>query len=300
MVLAAWAIALAQTSVNTVSMKATHYGYRSKDVPSFSVKERVYHSKLGFATGLLYNPVLGLVKWAIILFLLRLGDQRPQIRWTLYFLLAFNISHMLSVFLVVCFQCTPAHMFWNHHYTDRLVNGIPVNDNYTCIDQAVFSLSTAAIAVLTDIAILLVPVAMMWNLRMPARKKAAVIFVLSLGWVIAVVGLIRIKYFVDMWYGYFPDPNYSLWQTLSGIENSVAIIVACGPALKTLITHFSPRFFGSTMAGWTERTPRNTTGGITRTTDVDLSSLPRQHRAKGDSTEAIVRSESFGGDPKDW
>ena len=63
---------------------------------------------------------------------------------------------------------------------------------------------------MTDIAILLVPIAMMWNLRMPVRQELAVIFVLSLGWVVAVVGIIRFKSFVDFWYGHFPDPSWSL------------------------------------------------------------------------------------------
>jgi hypothetical protein len=147
-----------------------------------------------FAQGLLYNPVLDLVKWSIILFLIRLDDQRRCIRWALSVLQVFNMAHVVSVFMVVVFQCWPVHRYWDHHKTDKLVDGRSSNDRYTCIDQASFFLSTAGISVLTHVAVLLVPIAMMWDLRMPIQRKLAVIFVLSLGWIVAVVGIIRIKY----------------------------------------------------------------------------------------------------------
>jgi hypothetical protein len=60
-----------------------------------------------------------------------------------------------------CIPVIVCAMYWNQLRTDQLINGRVVNDNYTCIDQAPFSLSIAAIAVSTDIAILLVPNAMM-------------------------------------------------------------------------------------------------------------------------------------------
>lgn len=286
-------------------MKISWYGYRTVDVPELSVEDRILSDKVFFAQGLLYNPVLGLVKWSIILFLLRLDDARKSIKWTLWGLLVFNIAHMVSVFLVVVFQCSPVHMYWDHHKTDKVVDGQIVNDNYSCIDQASFSLSTAAIAVLTDVAILLVPIAMMWNLRMPLRRKVAVILVLSLGWVVAVVGIIRIKFFVDFWYGRFPDPSWSLWHTLSGVENNVAIMVACGPAVKACVTRFFPHFFGTSRGsrptgnlyyapGNHELESRSRVNRSAHTSSVANRTAAVNIHGKGDSTEAIVRSESIG------
>jgi hypothetical protein len=280
-------------------MRVTWYGYRAADVPALSLHDKIFADKVFFTQGLLYNPVLGLVKWSVVIFLMRLGDRRKMIRWTLWGLLVFNLAHMVSVFLVVVFQCSPVHMYWDHHKTDKLVHGQTVNEGYACIDQASFSLSTAAIAVLTDIAILLVPIAMMWELRMPLRRKLAVVFVLSLGWVVAIIGIIRIKFFVDFWYGRFPDPSWSLWHTLSGVENNVAIMVSCGPALKAVIAQFFPRFFGTS-------TTSRPTGNLYHTRgDHELNSRSHAnkrspdpsgfHFGKGESTETIIRDLSPGG-----
>ena len=295
----AWTISVAQAAVATVWMKVTWYGYRTRDIPMLSLQDKIFADKVFFTQGLLYNPVLGLVKWSIIIFLMRLEDRRKTIKWTLRGLLAFNLAHMISVFLVVVFQCSPVHMYWDHHKTDKVVDGQIVNENYSCIHQASFSLSTAAIAVLTDIAILLVPIAMMWKLRMPLRRKLAVVFVLSLGWVVAIIGIIRIKFFIDFWYGRFPDPSWSMWHTLSGVENNVAIMVSCGPALKAGIARFFPRLFGTS-------TGSRPTGNVYHTRgDHELNSRPHTNRkvpdpssvnlGKGESTETIIRNLSLGG-----
>lgn len=278
-------------------MKVTWYGYRATDVPTLSLRDKIFADKVFFTQGLLYNPVLGLVKWSIIIFLMRLEDRRKIIRRTLWGLLVINIAHMVSVFLVVVFQCSPVHMYWDHHKTDKIVNGQMVNGDYNCIDQASFSLSTAAIAVLTDVAILLVPIVMMWKLRMPLRRKLAVVFVLSLGWVVAIIGIVRIRFFVDFWYGHFPDPSWSLWHTLSGVENNVAIMVSCGPALKALIVQLFPRFFGNS-------TGSRSTGNVCHSRgDHELQSCSNANKkspdscsvrlGKGESTETIIRNLSL-------
>lgn len=305
LVIIAWTISVAQAITAATWMKITWYGYRTEDLPEFSVEDRVLADKVFFAQGLLYNPVLGLVKWSILLFLLRLEDQRKSINWTLWALLVFNLMHMVSVFLVVVFQCSPVHMYWDHHKTDEVVDGRVVNDRYSCIDQAPFSLGTAAIAVLTDIAILLVPIAMMWNLNMPVRRKVAVVLVLSLGWVVAVVGVIRIKFFVDFWYGRFPDPSWSLWHTLSGVENNVAILVSCGPAIKAFLTRFFPTIFGSSAASRPTGNVYYTSGGYELNSRSGgngspvhgaTDPMPDSHAfGKFESTEAIVRSEDLDG-----
>ena len=287
-------------------MKLTWYGYHTRDVPELSMQDRILSDKVFFAQGLLYNPVLGLVKWSIILFLIRLDDRRRHIRLTLLILQVFNIAHMISVLLVVVFQCSPVHMYWEHHKTDQLVDGTIVNNGYTCIDRASFSLSTAAISVLTDVAILLVPIAMMWDLKMPVRRKMAVIFVLSLGWIVAVVGIIRIKFFIDFWYGRFPDPSWSLWHTLSGVENNVAIMVACGPAIKGYNARFFPGLLGTSYAsrptgnvyyadGNHELTSRTLArASVAKPIDDHIVSVDAR-RGKGESTEAIVQHSSRSG-----
>jgi hypothetical protein len=106
----------------------------------------------------------------------------------------------------------------------------------------------SGLAVLTDILILLIPPAMMWNLRMRTRKKVAVWAVLSLGWIVTVVGITRI---VLYYYRFQPDNidrSYSVAYTISIMEANVAIMASCGPALKALFTRYVSQMFGSRNA----------------------------------------------------
>lgn len=156
-----------------------------------------------------------------------------------------SFGHTVSVFFAAMTQCLPIDMYWNHFKTDQVVSGVTVNPRYSCFNEQVFSLTTAGLAILTDVLILTIPIAMTWPLRLSIRRKVAVIIVLSLGWVVVIVGSIRFKIFYDYWTQASDDPTYGLDQTVSGIEVNLAIITSCGPALKAIITRFAPRLFGS-------------------------------------------------------
>ena len=80
---------------------------------------------------------------------------------------------------------------------------------------------TAGLSVLTDVLIMIIPAAMVWGLKMSRSKKIAVWAVMSLGWVVAIVGAVRIALYYD---GFRPDKpkntdgSYSLVYTISSAE----------------------------------------------------------------------------------
>jgi hypothetical protein len=136
-------------------------------------------------------------------------------------------------------------MYWNHFKTDQVVDGEIINPHYSCFNEKVFSLTTAGLAILTDVLILTIPIAMTWSLQLNLRRKLAVVAVLSLGWVVVIVGCIRFKSFYDFFTKPSEDPTYSIGVAISGIETNLAIIASCGPAIKAIMSHFAPRLFGS-------------------------------------------------------
>jgi hypothetical protein len=241
----AWALAVANAAVTYRFTIVYHIGYHIWDVPEPSIEDQVYASKLSMAQQLLYNPILCLVKASIMLFLMRLGDQRRVIRYSLTAFFVFNIGHMIAVFFGVLTQCLPIHMYWDHPYTDQIIDGKLVNPNLTSIDAEAFSMSTTSIAILTDILILIIPIAMVWPLRLNWRKKLAIGCVLSLGWIVVVIALIRLKSFYDLFNVVNPDPTYALGVTISVVEVNVAITLSCGPAINSMITRFAPKLFAS-------------------------------------------------------
>lgn len=254
----AWSLAIASAGVTYRFIIARHIGYHIWDVPKRTVETQVYSLKLSMAQQLLYNPTLCLVKASIMLFLLRLGDQRKIIRYSLIAFFVFNLGHMVAVFFGILAQCSPINMYWEHPRTDRVVDGGILHSDYTCFHAEAFNMSTTSIAILTDILILVIPIAMVWPLRLNWRKKLAVGCVLSLGWIVVIVALIRLKSFYDLFHVINPDPTYALGVTTSGVEVNVAIILSCGPAINALVTRIAPKLFATKS---TTRRTADTAGG---------------------------------------
>lgn len=310
----ALALAIAQAGVFLKFVVLTHQGDHIWNIPPPTVEENVEATKWNMAQQLIYNPILCIVKASILVFLLRLGDSRMSIYWTLQGLRWFNLGHMIATFFGALTQCLPIHMYWDHFYTDQTMpDGTVVNPNYKCFNMAAFSLITAGIAILTDILILLVPVAMMWNLRMPLRQKFAVGAVLSFGWIVAIIGIVRLKAFYDFWYpsAVGEDSTYNVTITLSGIEVNVAIITACGPMLKALVARFAPRLFSAKSSPRSITKPYlsrgyelNSAAGTTKKgrprshAHPGITTVLEDHDDHGESQEHIVRDSHFFMDDK--
>lgn len=82
--------------------------------------------------------------------------------WVL--LIAYTPVQILKIFI-----CWPIASYW-----DRSVQG-------RCLDQPKIFLTDTAFAVVTDLIILMIPVPILWNIRMPLRKKLKILIMLGAG-----------------------------------------------------------------------------------------------------------------------
>lgn len=236
-------MAVANAGVLYKYIQLTHVGYHVWDVPEQTSEDQVHNNKISMVQQLLYNPILSLVKASIMVFLFRLGDRRKIIRWSLIGLFLFNLGHMLGTFFGALTQCLPIHMYWNRWDPGETTA-------FSCFDEYAFSMATAAIAILTDVLILLIPIFMVWPLKLNRRKKIAVGSVLSLGWIVVIVACVRLKSFYDLWNNTDEDFTWSnsLGVVISIVEVNIAIILSCGPALNAILTRVAPRILGSKNA----------------------------------------------------
>lgn len=200
----------------------TWQGYHHYDVPELSIEDRIQASKYDIANQLLYNPILALVKASIVFFLWRLEDRRKVIRWSLVSFFVLNLALAIATFVADLCQCTPVSYYWNSHATDTHDSeGNAIYKAGTCINLVNFVLITAGLSVLTDVLIMIIPAAMVWRLKMSQSKKIAVWAVMSFGWVVAIVGAVRIALYYDQFRTNRSEPidiSYSLVYTISSAE----------------------------------------------------------------------------------
>lgn len=75
----------------------------------------------------------------------------------------------LSNFFTFTFQCYPVQMFWEHDLGGH------------CIDQNAFYLASAIINVFGDVAVLSLPLPIIWGLQASRSKKWSLSFLFLLG-----------------------------------------------------------------------------------------------------------------------
>lgn len=148
-------------------VKLQYFGWRQENVPEFDPAPGMWWFYLA---QLFYNPVLALVKASILVFLLRLGSHKRNVRYCIYALNTFNGLQAVAIFLVALLQCLPISANWD----------MEVRANATCVDNS-FHVTITCLTLFTDILVLALPFWIFLGLKMPPAAKIAIMGVFLLG-----------------------------------------------------------------------------------------------------------------------
>ncbi|WQF86857.1 hypothetical protein CDEST_11871 [Colletotrichum destructivum] len=222
-------------------LKLMYFGYRAVDVPeTFDPAPAMWWF---FMAQMFYNPVLAFVRASILVFLLRLGGQKPGVRWAIHGLNTVNAAMAIAIFLVALLQCLPIEANW-----DPVVKA-----SARCVDNS-FHVSISCLNVLMDVLVLLLPFWIFLGLKMPVGAKIAVICVFLVGVVVTVVAIIRLVAIYRLFY-VPPDPNKDPFHDIGVVYNTVevnlAIISSSAPALRPMFRKWWPKLFGAIGSGKT-------------------------------------------------
>ncbi|KAI1811706.1 hypothetical protein GGS20DRAFT_85960 [Poronia punctata] len=108
-----------------------------------------------------------------------------------------------------------------------------------CIDTKASIIATSAINVVSDFTILVTPIAAIWKLQMPLKKKLAAAAVFAVGIVGTLTSIVRLYYSVeltlthDITWAIVPVASWALGEFAS------VILVACFPYFPRLWQHFT-------------------------------------------------------------
>ena len=299
--------------------KLTYHVYHIYDIPPTSMEQKVRAEKYNLANQLLYNPILAIVKVSVILFLFRLGDKRPIVRWNLHVLFTVNLCLLISIFLADLFQCTPFRYVYDHAAMDQTAQQVAGADEKGikdgkvvkgghCIQQVAFFLGSAALTIATDVWLMCIPQLIVWRLHMPQQKRIAVQAILGLGimyvlptciWLIVglkitnlrfprrvtAMSITRLVLYAKIYSPSNKDPTYDIGHTVSGVEVNLAITAASAVALPSLLKRIAPRTWGSSTASRS----RTVTSGSRTGNSYTLRERLDHRKARSGSLEEIMR-----------
>lgn len=241
-------------------------------------------------------------KTSICLFYSTLSKNHPMFKWmNIATMVVVNVAGIALTFLNI-FQCRPIGAAFDD----------PISPSATCIDIVTLYLSSAPVNIITDLAILFLPMPILTGMRLPRNEKIILIITFSFGAFVAVVDVVRIAYLESAALARFEanggssatnaEYDYSWIASLSfmwsAVEVHVGIICACVPGVKPLAAKIFPSLLGRLkQAGDMAGNPFSGPGdaqwaNLARKTDSSSASAPSQSPLNGPLQCPIHRPQS--------
>ncbi|KAF9693650.1 hypothetical protein EKO04_008135 [Ascochyta lentis] len=202
-----------------------------------------------YAFSVLYNPALMATKTSILIFYLSLSKTQKIFRWaTIATLVVVNVGGLALTILNIV-QCRPISAAWMS----------PVPATAHCTNIVTIYLSSAPLNIITDLAILFLPMPILTSMRLPRKQKIILVITFGFGIFVAIVDVVRIAYLQDAQratllaaqadraesgtnqrnasdFSWYASLSF-MWST---VEINLGIMCGCVPAMKPLVRRFLP------------------------------------------------------------
>ncbi|KAH8730008.1 hypothetical protein GQ44DRAFT_673671 [Phaeosphaeriaceae sp. PMI808] len=180
---------------------------------------------------IIWGILILLLKVAILLQYLRLfvpDGLRGLAFWASHIVLWLNVAYYIAFTFIFMFVCQPRALFWDKTIT-----------NGKCLDIFGINVISAVICVVSDLAILILPQRMIWQLQLPKKKKIGLCILFAIGIFACATSAVRLYYNIHLW-KHQEDITYQLgyisyWGTA---QIPAGFFIVCLPSLPKAINHF--------------------------------------------------------------
>ncbi|CZS94155.1 related to integral membrane protein [Rhynchosporium agropyri] len=214
-----------------------HFGL-GMHAAALEVPQIVSYAKSLIAFECLYVTCICFTKISLLLMYLRIFPVR-SIRIGAYILGGLSIAWCISIIMVSIFQCTPIEKTWNSS-----IPGFCINLKGSFIGNAIPN-------ILTDVAILALPMQQVWSLHTSTMQKVQISIVFLLGSFVIFTSIYR---FTTLFQFQPADITWTLAtaEVWCVVESASGIISACLPTLGHLV-QVCTRKMGVSSPTWGSR-----------------------------------------------
>lgn len=115
-------------------------------------------------------PALAFAKVGLIILYHRIMNKRQIYKWALYFIAAVVCGYSIAIIFALVFACNPIQRTWDASITRG-----------SCIDRNGLYIATAVTNIITDLALIVVPIPLVSGLHMPRMQKVGLIIMFTIG-----------------------------------------------------------------------------------------------------------------------
>ncbi|KAL2268980.1 hypothetical protein VTJ83DRAFT_3826 [Remersonia thermophila] len=261
----------------------------------------VPYMKSFYTSIVVYNVAVCLTKISILLMYYRLFSN-TVLRPIIFVGLGFLGSWAVTLSILLPMVCMPVHKFWEPD-----APGV-------CLNQLAIWYVMAGINVFTDFSLLIMPMPLIKSLNLPARQKALLFAIFTLGIFPCAVSIYRIRTLGAAAVATDPTWDNVDAATFSFLELSVGVVTVCLPTLRPFLARVMPGVFGHLLqqssgghrsgpggygTGATGRGSRNPRRGASGVSASSLSGarspvLKSKILSESDSTEELRSAASMG------
>ncbi|KAL4747118.1 hypothetical protein BDW72DRAFT_23153 [Aspergillus terricola var. indicus] len=206
-------------------------------------------SKLNLIFQILFSLSCSLTKLSLLWFCKRLlivGNKGIYSTYNIAMIVGMVVVAVSSALFVLLsiFQCRPIKAYWD----------LQPQYPHTCLNDGAIVFSASTINIFTDVLTTILPMPLIWKLKLPTRQRLAVMGIFSLGIIVDVAGAIRTYY---VWKSMIAshDTTWEGWPVLlaATVEINLGLICASAPALRPLVNFFIPRLLGTSYRYGSDR-----------------------------------------------
>ncbi|KUI60553.1 hypothetical protein VP1G_07728 [Cytospora mali] len=159
-------------------------------------------------------------KLSILLLYVRLfypkGVARSLFWWIIQAVIWLNFLYTVGLILAIALQCVPYHKPYGS----------------SCVDQYMVLISASIINIISDLLVLLIPMASLWRLNMSRKRKWAVWALFAFGTLAPIASIARLAYQIPMADGTDTTVIYMIVVLLALAEQVIAMVAGNAPVVS--------------------------------------------------------------------
>lgn len=160
---------------------------------------------------------------SILLFYIRIffpiGSAKSVFWWIIQAVILLNVLYTVSLILVLTLQCVPYHRPWGS----------------SCVNQWLVLIFASVINIISDTAVLAIPIASIMRLKTTKKRKWAIWALFAFGALAPLASVARLGYQIPLADGENKTVIYPIVLFLATAEQAVAMIVGSAPIASGLI-----------------------------------------------------------------
>ncbi|KAK8024546.1 hypothetical protein PG993_012612 [Apiospora rasikravindrae] len=193
-------------------------------------EQRIHFEHISFwKTVMTDGFAMGFLRISMALSLMRLNREIKWYRYSLYAIIVFVVLYTIQATVVLFTYCKPYSGWWEFQWMNPF--------DPRCFDFNLFLNLTywnISCNIFTDICLGVLPIPIVWNLKMKLRLRLYVIGILNLGYFSIAAGICKAVFMLTT--GGSPDNTFDYWVHFwQNLQLNIGIIAACAQFLRPLL-----------------------------------------------------------------